>query len=262
MKSKNLFLLGLAILIGLCLWTSLGQTLRDPLVHESRVTQPRSAQPTGPKESVHKGRNLSPMDQKGIHVVADPASILVLVNKHFKLPENYVPRSLVYPNVPFLSGRTEKAKMRRVAAKALERMFAAAEKDGIHLAGVSAYRSHRSQVMLFERYAAIDGEKKALTYSALPGTSEHETGLAIDVSGLNGKYAATPAFAGTPEAVWLKDHAQDYGYIIRYPKGKEAVTGYEYEAWHLRYVGLPVAKGIKGRHLVLEEYLSTVPVTH
>lgn len=204
---------------------------------------------------------VSAMVQQGVHVVADPDSILVLVNKHFKLPDNYQPHLLVYPKVRFLGGHTEKAKMRLVAANALEKMFRAAAKDGIPLVGVSAYRSSRAQTALFNRYVARDGKTKALTYSALPGTSEHETGLAIDVSGAGGQGAATTAFAGTKESNWLEKHAQDYGYIIRYPKGKEAVTGYEYEPWHLRYVGPTVAKAIKENDQTLEEYLGEVPVT-
>ncbi|GGL64446.1 M15 family metallopeptidase [Sporolactobacillus putidus] len=206
-------------------------------------------------------KTVSSLNREDVHIVANPDSTLVLVNKFFKLPDNYVPKQLVYPDVPFITGdKSETAKMRPAAAKALETMFAAAQKDGIQLAGVSAYRSYASQTVLFNTYVKEDGEKKALTYSARPGTSEHETGLAIDVSGISGQYAASPAFATTPEAAWLAAHAPDYGFIIRYPKGKESVTGYEYEAWHLRYVGLPVSKKIAERGLTLEEYLSDVSV--
>ncbi|RYL94396.1 D-alanyl-D-alanine carboxypeptidase family protein [Sporolactobacillus sp. THM7-4] len=214
------------------------------------------------EQANNDSKMVSPMSQKGVHVVADPDSTLVLVNKHFKLPDHYVPRQLVYPNVPFItSQRSEKFKMRKVAADALEKMFAAAKKDGISLAGVSAYRSFALQTVLFNNYARQDGVKKALTYCASPGTSEHETGLAIDVSGTSGMYAATEAFAKTAQAKWLAEHAQNYGFIIRYPKGKEKVTGYEYEAWHIRYVGVQAAKTITKNKLALEEYLRVVPVT-
>lgn len=196
-----------------------------------------------------------------LEVVAEPASITVLVNKQRKLPENYQPKDLVFPNVPFLlPEKSEKRKMRKEAAAALERLFAAAKKDGISLAGVSAYRSHANQTALFNRYVKQDGEEKARTYSAVPGTSEHETGLAIDVSGIDGKCAATSCFADTAEAKWLELHAPEYGFIIRYPKGRDDVTGYMYEPWHLRYVGTELSKQIAEKGVTLEEYFGAVPV--
>ncbi|MFT8930667.1 MAG: M15 family metallopeptidase [Sporolactobacillus sp.] len=202
------------------------------------------------------------MSQEKVHTVADPDNTLVLVNKYFELPSDYVPHLLVYPHVRFLSGRTEKAKMQLIAANALEKMFRAANRDGVNLVGVSAYRSYNMQAVLFKYYEQRDGRTKALAYSALPGTSEHETGLAIDVSDPAGRTAATPAFAETQESSWLERHASNYGYIIRYPKGKKSVTGYEYEPWHLRYVGTAVAKSLKASGQTLEEYLGDIPVHH
>ncbi|MCL1632149.1 M15 family metallopeptidase [Sporolactobacillus sp. CPB3-1] len=207
-------------------------------------------------------KTVSAIQQNSIHVVADPESNLVLVNKYFKLPDDYVPKDLVDLDVPFIfSGKSEKKKMRAAAAQPLKALFAAAHNDGIELAGVSAYRSHKTQVALFRYYEQRDGASKARTYSAYPGTSEHETGLAIDVSGIKGKDAATQAFNHTPEAAWLAQHAQDFGFIVRYPKGKEEITGYEYEAWHLRYVGVSAAKKITASNETLEEYLREVPVS-
>lgn len=223
---------------------------------EKTVKQSRSKDSSGSNE-------VSSMNRTGIHVVADPDSTLVLINKYFKLPDHYTPEQLVYADIPFISEqKSEKMKMRPEAARAVETMFAAAKKNGIRLAGVSAYRSYQSQVRLFNYYVEKDGEKAALTYSARPGTSEHETGLAIDVSGTDGKYAASDAFAGTPEAAWLERHAPDYGFIIRYPKGKEEITGYKYEAWHLRYVGTQAAQTIKKKGQTLEEYLGDIPVSN
>ncbi|WP_058302855.1 M15 family metallopeptidase [Gorillibacterium timonense] len=195
-------------------------------------------------------------------VDTDPTSVTVLVNKQYALPDNYNPEDLVYPDVPFLfKEKIEKRMMRKEAAAALEKLFAAAKEDGIYLAGVSAYRSHATQTALFNRYVAKDGEEKAKTYSAVPGHSEHETGLAIDVSGSDGKFAAEPSFAGTPEAEWLAAHAADYGYIIRYPEGKDAITGYTYEPWHIRYVGEAIAKDIASKGSTLEEYYGAVPAS-
>jgi D-alanyl-D-alanine carboxypeptidase len=195
-------------------------------------------------------------------VIAEPASITVLVNKQFALPSDYEPEDLVFPDVPFIfKEKSDKRKMRSAAAKALEKLFAGAEKDDIQLAGASAYRSYATQKQLFNRYVKQDGFKKARTYSALPGTSEHETGLAIDVSGIDGKCAAEDCFAGTKEAIWLGKHAADYGFIVRYPDGKEAITGYNYEPWHLRYVGIEIAKEITDKDSTLENYLNAVPVS-
>ncbi|UJF34679.1 M15 family metallopeptidase [Paenibacillus hexagrammi] len=197
-----------------------------------------------------------------VQVVAKPESITVLVNKQNSLPDSYEPADLVYPDVPFVfKEKIEKRKMRKEAASALEKLFAGAEKDGIYLAGVSAYRSYATQKSVFQRYVAKDGEEKAKTYSAVPGTSEHETGLAIDVSGSDGKCAAEDCFGGTKEAKWLEQHAAEYGFIIRYPKGKDAITGYQYEPWHIRFVGTNIAKEIHDKGITLEEYFNAVPVT-
>lgn len=191
-----------------------------------------------------------------------PESVSVLVNKQFALPDSYNPSDLVYPDVPFtFKEQIEKRKMRKEAAGALEQMFAGAKKDGIYLAGVSAYRSHATQTSLFNQYVKKDGEEKAKTYSAVPGHSEHETGLAIDVSGSDGKCAADDCFGGTKEANWLAKHATEYGFIIRYPKGKESITGYQYEPWHIRYVGTKISKEIGSKNSTLEEYYNAVPVS-
>ncbi|WP_223066047.1 M15 family metallopeptidase [Paenibacillus caui] len=195
-------------------------------------------------------------------VATDPDSIAVLVNKQLGLPKDYEPKDLVYPDVTFtFKEKIEKRMMRKEAAEALEEMFAGAKKDGIYLAGVSGYRSYARQKALFESYVKKDGEEKAKTYSAVPGYSEHETGLAIDVSGSDGKCAAEDCFADTEEAAWIAKHAHEYGFIVRFPKGKEDITGYKYEAWHIRFVGKEIAKDIAERGITLEEYYNAIPVS-
>ncbi|CAN7353668.1 M15 family metallopeptidase [Paenibacillus sp. LjRoot56] len=204
----------------------------------------------------------TPTKNGAIQVIAKPESITVLVNKMNSLPSSYEPTDLVYPNIAFtFSEKIDKRKMRQVAATAIEKLFAGAAKDGVPLAGVSAYRSYATQKSLFEAYVKKDGEEKAKTYSAVPGTSEHETGLAIDVTSSNGKCAAADCFGGTKEAIWLEKHASEYGFIIRYPQGKAAITGYQYEPWHLRYVGADIAQEIQSKNLTMEEYYHTVPVS-
>ncbi|MBB6735647.1 M15 family metallopeptidase [Cohnella sp. CBP 2801] len=209
-----------------------------------------------------KSSDSSGDDPADIATVAEPESVTVLVNKQNKLPDDYDPSDLVYPDVRFtFTEKIEKREMRKVAADALEKLFAAADKDDVPLAGVSAYRSFARQKSLFEAYVKKDGLEKARTYSAYPGTSEHETGLAIDVSGSDGKCAATDCFAGTKEAKWLAEHSYEYGFIIRYPEGKEDITGYKYEPWHLRYVGLDAAKEMHDKDVTLEEYTNALAVS-
>jgi len=198
-------------------------------------------------------------NSSAVNEAADPDSILVLVNKQYGLPEDYKPRDLVYPDVPFtFSERIDKRKMREEAATVLEQLFSGAKNDGISLLGVSAYRSSETQTDLFDYYVQKDGEKAAETFSAIPGHSEHETGLAIDVTGGDGRCAAEDCFADTEEAKWLADHAAKYGFIIRYPKGKEQITGYKYEPWHIRYVGKKAAMEMAERGITLEEYLTGI----
>lgn len=195
--------------------------------------------------------------------VSSPEVIPVLVNKTNKLPDDYHPSDLIYPDIPFtFKQKAEKRQMRADAGAAIEKLFAGAKKQGVNLLGVSAYRSHASQAALFKYYANQDGYEAARKYSAVPGTSEHETGLAIDVTGGDGKCAAEDCFEGTKEAIWLQDHAEEYGFIIRYPKGKDEITGYQYEPWHLRYVGKAIAKEIMSRGITLEEYVDSTVVNN
>lgn len=200
---------------------------------------------------------------KLLEMATKAESVTVLVNRQFPLPDGFYPEDLVYPDVPFLfEEKIEKRMLRKEAAEALEKLFVAAEADGLRLIGVSAYRSHRTQTGLYNLYVEKDGEEAAKIYSALPGTSEHETGLAIDVTGGDGSCAAESCFADTEEAKWLEEHAAHYGYIIRYPEGKEVITGYMYEPWHIRYVGVDLAKEMTEQGLTLEEYYQVIPVTN
>ena len=158
--------------------------------------------------SVHAKQN-----NGSIHVDTNPESISVLVNNLHKLPENYSPSELIYADIPFVfQEKTEKQKMRKEAAEAINQLFTEARTQGIYLLGVSGYRSHSTQTVLFSNYVSKDGYDKARTYSALPGTSEHETGLAIDVTGGDGRCPAEDCFGETKEAIWLEEHAAEYGF--------------------------------------------------
>lgn len=183
---------------------------------------------------------------------AESGSIEQLVNKEHPLPSNYVPSDLV--NLSLKSVRP--VRMRKEAAEALSKMFDAASRDGITLSANSGYRSYADQKTIFDRHVQNMGEAKANAISSKPGESEHQTGLAVDLTcaELNGDLQET--FANTNAGKWVAAHAQDYGYIIRFPKGSEKITGYTYEPWHLRYIGVDLAKKVKKSGLCYEAYLN------
>ncbi|HPU63295.1 MAG TPA: M15 family metallopeptidase [Mobilitalea sp.] len=190
----------------------------------------------------------------------DPNSITVFVNKEYNLPKDFVPDNLVIPNIPFdISGYSERKLMRKEAAKAIEKLFAAALKEGYTLYGISGYRSYDRQKEIFLNNLIKKGKTHTLKYSAAPGTSEHQTGLAMDVSSKSVRMKLVTAFANCPEGKWLAEHAHEYGFIIRYPKDREEVTGYAYEPWHIRYVGKQLATYLYTNNLTLDEYYNYVP---
>lgn len=171
---------------------------------------------------------------------------LILVNKFYHLKEDYTPSDLVS-----LSGNYNKGtnnKMRNEAALAFMEMVDAAKLDNIILYNMSAFRSYDYQVNLYDRYIKRDGKEVADKYSARPGYSEHQSGLCSDLNNIS------DSFEGTDEAIWLKNNAYKYGFILRFPKGKEDITGYKYEPWHYRYVGVSAAKIIYEDNITLEEY--------
>lgn len=184
---------------------------------------------------------------------------VLLVNKEHTLPSDYVPANLTAPNVPFMAGANEEKRlMETTAAKALEELFAAAEKDGIHMMGISAYRSYTTQNGIYHSNLANKGYAFASVFSAEAGKSEHQTGLAIDVSAASVGYVLSARFSYSEEGIWLKEHCTDYGFIIRYPEGKTDITGYTFEPWHIRYVGVDVAKYVTEQGITLDQYEGAV----
>lgn len=171
---------------------------------------------------------------------------LMLVNKYYYLKENYVPDNLIK-----LEGKYNKGvnnNMQKIAADAFMEMSDAALLDNIIIKNASAYRSFKYQVDLYNKYVEKDGKEAADTYSARPGFSEHQTGLSTDINQIDSGFENTDAFK------WLDKNAYKYGFILRFPKDKEDITGYTYEPWHYRYVGKETAKKIKDENLTLEEY--------
>lgn len=196
----------------------------------------------------------------GRNIIQNPMNIVSLVNKEFGLPDGYTPEDLVRPNVEFSFGNQdiEKSYMREEAAKALEDMFNGAKQSGITLYAVSGYRSFDRQTVLFGAEVDRVGEEKAVQAVAYPGNSEHQTGLAMDISSESADFLLTEEFADTKEGKWLKENAHLYGFILRYPKGKENITQYKFEPWHFRYVGKKSAKDIYENDWTLEEYFKVV----
>lgn len=196
------------------------------------------------------------VDASGKNIVTNPGDLLAVANKERNLPADYIPEDLVYPNVPFpFKGKEEKMMMRKEAAAALEDLFKKAEEDKINLYAQSGYRSYERQEAIFASNSNRVGEEKANRVSARAGQSEHQTGLTMDVTSPSVEYKLVEDFENTVEGKWVKDHAHEFGFIIRYPKGKESITGYDYEPWHLRYVGKEHAKMIQQKGITLEEYL-------
>ncbi|MFE8695828.1 D-alanyl-D-alanine carboxypeptidase family protein [Cytobacillus sp. FJAT-53684] len=196
----------------------------------------------------------------GKNVIQNPTNFLVLVNKELSLPDGYIPEDLVRPNVLFSFGDQdiEKSYMRQDAATALEIMFEEAKKAGIHLFAVSGYRSYTRQSQVFSAEVSKFGEENASLSVAIPGTSEHQTGLSMDLSSQSAQFELSEQFGETTEGKWMAENAHHYGFILRYPKGKEGITGYKYEPWHFRYVGKEAAAVIYENKWTLEEYFGTV----
>ncbi|MDB1933275.1 D-alanyl-D-alanine carboxypeptidase family protein [Clostridium tertium] len=162
---------------------------------------------------------------------------ILIVNKEFGLPDSFAPG--------------EGAEARR----AFENMKADAANEGIYLNAFSTYRSYWSQNRLYWNYVSNYGQDPTDTFSAKPGFSEHQTGLAFDIGGVDRSLWAEEDFKYTDEAKWLKDNSYKYGFILRYPEGKEWKTGYMHESWHFRYIGVDHSKNFKDSDLTLEEYL-------
>lgn len=179
-----------------------------------------------------------------------PDSILVLVNKYNQLDCNYIPNDLELIDPHFNAGEL---KLRHEARFAFEIMCWAAEMEGIHLEAISTFRSYSYQETVYmknktpdismEEYQSIRDK-----VSARPGHSEHQTGLAVDINDLE------QTFADTPAGKWLAENSYRFGYVLRYPKGKEKITGYDYEPWHFRYLGRGLATAVYHSKLTYDEY--------
>ncbi len=183
-----------------------------------------------------------------IKEIKEPNDLIVLVNKNNILPKDYTPNDLRLINNRYAF---DNKYLREEAAIAFENLSADASSLGYKIIATSTYRDYEYQGKLFNEYTNSKGLDYALLCSAKPGHSEHQTGLAVDVEGSNGNY---DDFEKSIEFNWMKENAHKYGFILRYPKGKEHITGFKYEPWHYRYVGIEHATNIYNKNITLEEY--------
>lgn len=238
-QRKLVFWILLAVLLGLTAW-AVFHADRAVAPKNTAKIQPQTTQPPADEEDTE------PAFDKAQYSLDDPASNWVVVNKRRPLqPKTYVPNDLIS-----IGGNRQ---LRRAAADALESMLDGAKAAGYTVTAASAYRSYDRQVVIYNSEVKAYGQTVADSQSARPGTSEHQTGWAVDLA--SGGCSITDCFGTTPGGKWITDHAAEYGFILRYPAGKQAVTGYRTETWHFRYVGKALAEEMKKQHsLTLEEF--------
>jgi D-alanyl-D-alanine carboxypeptidase len=208
--------------------------------------EPNAGQPAGFDKSLY------PIDESG--------SLWWIVNKRRPLPEDYIPADMAAPEMKLRWA--DDAESMQVSTKAipdLEALYRAAAGAGHELMLVSAYRSAGYQRQLYEGYVRSSGQDDADRFSARPGTSEHQTGLAVDLGRVDGECEIEECFGQTAEGKWLAANAHKYGFVVRYLKDKENITGYLYEPWHFRYVGKELADEIKQTGQTLEEFFGLEP---
>jgi zinc D-Ala-D-Ala carboxypeptidase len=189
------------------------------------------------------------------HSIDEIGGLWWIVNKERRLPEGYVPPSLVTPNIKLRwAPIAESMQVGSTIAPSLESLYRSMSAAGFDMMLISGYRSEKTQADLYNGYVSQQGQQVADRLSAKPGTSEHQTGLVVDLGRSDSKCELDQCLGDTPEGKWLADHAHEYGFIIRYLPGKESVTGYMYEPWHLRYVGKELAEELYNKQQTMEEF--------
>jgi len=222
------------------------------LVQEEKPgPDPTEEEPESPEqEGENTGSVQNPLDPEKKYLVADGDYLMALVTKQTDLGK-YAPRDIV--PLPDEVCQTWKYYLRQEAADHLMQLWEAARQDGIDLKVISAYRSYEVQKQLFEEYALSHGEEAANRFSARPGQSEHQLGTAVDFGGT--PVDKDQSYADTPQGRWLAEHAYKFGFAMSYPPGSEEITGYIYEPWHFRYIGVEAAREWKESGEVLCEFL-------
>lgn len=231
---------------------------------QSPTDEKRTAQETDPELDPSPGSGQrsdtaeSPDSEPVSQASQDPNSVHVLVNKQQPLdPLDYAPEDLREVDAP---REFSEAPLRAEAAGAYEELYAAAAEEGIDLWVTTAYREFDFQQALYEQRFFEDGATAADRVSARPGYSEHQTGLAVDVADLEDRECYLRAcFGESEQGRWLSERSAEFGFVIRYPEDAEEITGFQYEPWHLRYVGEETARDVAQRGVTLEEYWDEPP---
>lgn len=245
------------VVLALALVAVLSIVVYVTLLRDRGSEQGLSEKP-GSEQQINAGHSEpTPSFNKSFYSTTEPSSLWTVVNKKHSLdPKSYAPSDLSAPAVRLrLGSGEEQMKFRKIGQTDLIAMFNAAFKDGVNLVFGSGYRSYALQKQFYDGYVAKDGQAQADTYSARPGHSEHQTGLAVDLTSPGGKCHLEICWQETPEGKWAALNAYKYGFILRYPNGKEEVTGYQYEPWHFRYVGKELSNEMHNQKIeTLEEF--------
>lgn len=252
-RSKFVAICLSAALLTMSTMPGLAEENADP-INPPEVTEPSEDTPVTPENpSVTEDTEVTTTTPayNDSHQEADGTTVIsgiLLVNKEHPLPADYAP--------DYTNGAGQSTSLQGDAEAAAEAFLAAANAQGNSMYILSGYRSYDVQASLFANYAAAHGEDKANTFSARAGQSEHQTGLAFDVGdAAHSGYNLQTSIDQFPGVQWMMQHCAEYGFILRYPEGKEKITGYQYEPWHFRYVGVEAATAIMSSGLTLEEYL-------
>ena len=216
-------------------------------VQQTPAPAEQTPEPAQPNEEQPVENAPAPVeiDEAGYGITKEPVTEptyingVLIANKKYPLPKDYAP------------GEDE------TALNAYKQMEAAAKKAGFTITAFSGFRSYEYQETLYNKYVTKDGQANADRYSARPGHSEHQTGLAFDIGEVGREELwLTAAFGETPAGQWLVNNAHKFGFILRYPQGKEEITGFMYESWHFRYLGPELATEVKKAGVTLEEFLN------
>lgn len=223
--------------------TTMAQTGQASQPQEpDRTTQSDATAPVQPDSTFTTSKGFKGYVKDGVTYIDG----FLIVNKTYALPSDYIPQDTEVPVTSEWSTKSLNSEL----MQAYRQFSQAAADRGLNIYISSGYRSYNTQKNLYNNYVAKDGKALADTYSARAGHSEHQTGICFDLNTID------DSFQYTDEGIWVNDNAYKYGFIIRYPKGKEHLTGYQYESWHLRYVGKEMAEKLynNGNWITMEEY--------
>lgn len=242
------------VIVGAAIWLAFGNGSTKTTVITASHKISTTAKPAPTSDSADKTAGFN----KQANSTTEPSSLWVIVNKQHPInPVSYLPSDLRKPGVTLRVPSAAEMQLRDTAASALETLIVAARTAGYNLQVSTAYRGYAYQKTLYDSYVAASGQEAADTFSARPGYSEHQTGWAVDVRTTDNQCALQACFGNLPAGKWLAAHAYQYGFILRYPADKTAVTGYAYEPWHFRYVGTDLSTEMRSQGIeTMEEFFA------